>query len=94
MLAYKIWKCFNGWLVKFNRLLFGFVGKNTLRHTYGVGLVKKVRKRDEIFPLANLEFEGRTFPVPGNYDMYLKRIYGEYMEIPETTHTHHIIDNK
>ena len=94
VLAYKTWKCFNGWFVKFNRLLFGFIKKDTLRHTYGVGLVKKVRKRDEIFPLGSQEFEGKAFPVPGNYDMYLKRIYGDYMRIPENTRTHHIIDNK
>ena len=35
-----------------------------------------------IFPLKKLEFEGYYFPVPNNYDAYLKNIFGNYIELP------------
>lgn len=35
-----------------------------------------------IYPLKELEFEGRAFLVPNNYDAVLKAQYGDYMQIP------------
>ena len=37
------------------------------------------------------EFEGRTFRIPIGYDLYLKQIYGDYMQLPpkEKQVTHH-----
>lgn len=43
---------------------------------------RKRRKAEEIFPLADIEFEGHKFRAPRNCDAYLKRIYGNYMSIP------------
>ena len=40
--------------------------------------LKSIEKKD-IFPLKEVEFENLTFPVPYNYDKYLKEIYGDYM---------------
>ncbi|MFK2123769.1 hypothetical protein ACIXJZ_00740 [Bacteroides fragilis] len=35
-----------------------------------------------MFPLTTIEFEGRMFKVPGNYNLYLCNIYGDYMKLP------------
>jgi lipopolysaccharide cholinephosphotransferase len=46
------------------------------------GYKKETKKRDTIFPLGKLPFEGKEYYVPGNYDAYLKHHYGNYMELP------------
>lgn len=53
-----------------------------LRHTSGSCFTKKRYKKD-VFPLTKLNFEDYAFPVPGNYDAYLKKIYGAYMDLPD-----------
>ncbi len=42
-----------------------------------------LRNRDEIFPLKEMEFEGRSFPVPYDTDAVLRRIYGDYTQLPD-----------
>ena len=41
-----------------------------------------VMSETDIFPLRELEFEGEFFYVPQDYDTHLRRIYGDYMELP------------
>lgn len=41
------------------------------------------RHKEDIFPLATLEFEGHQMPVPGNYDKVLRDQYGDYMQLPD-----------
>jgi len=38
---------------------------------------------NEIFPLKKAEFEGYQFSVPNNYNEFLKKFYGNYMELPK-----------
>lgn len=64
------------------RFLFGWLPNNQLRHTYGSGYYNNVRYSEDIFPLATAVFENYSFPVPGNCDSYLRKIYGNYMELP------------
>ena len=51
-----------------------------------------------IFPLTTMSFEGLIFKVPNNPDIYLKRLYGNYMTLPpeskRETHTIKVILNK
>ena len=74
-IAYKfIFPCFSA---------LGKIGaRNQLRHVHGSYFVKP-RYSTDIFPLDNLKFEGLSFPVPWNYDNYLKNIYGDYMKLPD-----------
>lgn len=37
---------------------------------------------EEVFPLARYEFEGETFYGPKDANIFLKRCYGDYMQLP------------
>lgn len=37
---------------------------------------------DELFPLTKLKFEDIELCVPGKYDTVLRRVYGDYMQLP------------
>jgi lipopolysaccharide cholinephosphotransferase len=45
---------------------------------------RATQRRDVIFPLCKLAFEGRQYWAPGNWDKYLTHLYGDYMKIPPT----------
>ena len=38
--------------------------------------------KEELEPAVELQFENRTFKAPASYDLYLKRLYGDYMQLP------------
>ena len=40
----------------------------------------------DIFPLKEATFEGKSFFVPHDTDAYLRKIYGDYMAIPDEAH--------
>jgi lipopolysaccharide cholinephosphotransferase len=40
----------------------------------------------DLFPLVEVEFEGRKFFAPRDTDTYLRRLYGDYMAIPDADH--------
>lgn len=48
-----------------------------INNGYGI-----VHRKDSIFPLSTIEFEGKTFPAPHDPDAYLKDLYKDYMQIP------------
>ena len=41
-----------------------------------------MHRKDSVFPLGEIGFEGKRFSAPGNPDAYLKDLYRNYMDIP------------
>jgi lipopolysaccharide cholinephosphotransferase len=47
------------------------------------GYRKETHKYNEIYPLIKIPFEGNYYYVPNNFDLYLKKVYGDkYMKLP------------
>lgn len=53
---------------------------------------KYTYKKENIFPLREIEFEGHYFLCPNNYDAHLQSIYGDYMRIPPQDRRRQILD--
>ena len=97
--AYKIWRTstddnrslrqvrrifrFNKQLVyPLLRLLCKFLPDKTI--TSGMGIpFHNPRYAKVIFPLTTHQFEDKEFPVPYNADALLRRLYGDYMQLPD-----------
>ena len=41
-----------------------------INNGYGI-----MHRKDSVFPLSTITFEGKDFPAPGNVDAYLKDLY-------------------
>lgn len=54
----------------------------TYIYSYGVTVYPSQIEEKYIFPLKNIFFEGMEFPVASNPDAYLKKLFGNYMQIP------------
>ena len=54
---------------------------NKMAYSYGLNFHRH-RRYDEIFPLKTIEFEGRQLPCPNDTDTYLRRLFGDYMQVP------------
>ncbi len=67
-----------------SRYFSKFIPLRSLHHTYGSAPFWGKRYPEDIFPLGVLSFEGIDFPVPGDYDRYLRNIYGDYTKLPDT----------
>ena len=66
--------------------------RNSLMHDFGVPFYN-VRTPQEVFPLKLCSFEGYDFPAPANPDAYLRRIYGDWTQLPPESarHNHEIV---
>ena len=76
-------KSFFSIIVPILRVIDRIIPNKQLRHTYGCGWTNNVRNEKDIIPVTKCLFEGKAFPIPGNYDQYLHRIYGEYQTVPD-----------
>ncbi len=82
------------WVDLLNRLV---IRKNLTTYKYMAGIVSVIHGSKEKMPIEIyepkilLDFEGYKFWSPHNYDYYLKRLYGNYMELPpvEKRQSHH-----
>ncbi|MBQ9609877.1 MAG: LicD family protein [Lachnospiraceae bacterium] len=48
---------------------------------WGYGTQERINKNEFLTPIK-VEFEGKMFNAPSNYDEYLSGLYGNYMELP------------
>ena len=57
-------------------------------------LVKETLHISEFEPYTKLEFEGKRYPAIARYDDYLRRLFGDYMQLPpeEKRVSHHLYD--
>ncbi|MGN0035838.1 MAG: phosphorylcholine transferase LicD [Bacteroidaceae bacterium] len=65
------------WL--FERVCPMGVYMSNVLYNNGYGIM---HRKDVIFPLTTIEFEGRTFPAPADVDTYLRDLYKDYMAVP------------
>ncbi len=73
----------NKWLFPCLRALLSIFNFHFSIITSGMGIpFHNPRYMEEIFPLTTHLFEGHQFPVPGNADAHLRRIYGDYLQLP------------
>lgn len=57
-------------------------GSRRLRHTLP-SYFPKERNAADLMPLTEIEFEGHSFLAPRDTDAYLRRIYGDYTQLPD-----------
>ncbi len=48
----------------------------------GAGIERELVEREHFDDVIEMEFEGRMFYAPKGYDVYLKNLYGDYMQLP------------
>ena len=48
-----------------------------INNGYGI-----MHRKDSVFPLSTISFEGKLFAAPANPDAYLTDLYKNYMQIP------------
>lgn len=54
-----------------------FISNILINNGYGI-----MHRKDTVFPLSTIQFEGKYFQAPANPDCYLRDLYHNYMDIP------------
>lgn len=90
-LAYKLLKIYAGFFTKkyicrkLKKISLKY-NKNSTRELVSVfstyDYEKESMKQEWFLDTTELEFEGHLFTVPGEYEMVLKQLYGDYMKLP------------
>lgn len=61
--------------------------KSYCYHSYGSWFMSR-RVKSEMIPTTEITFENKKYAAPNDYDAYLKRIYGDYMQLPDSAQQH------
>ncbi len=80
-IAYLIWIPANI-MVGTVRLLTKIIKPKTLGRVFGWTCTYTMVDEADILPCKPIVFEGHTFPGPNKPDVVLRKIYGDYMQIP------------
>jgi lipopolysaccharide cholinephosphotransferase len=76
-------KFFNSLHFKLHLLFNKFNTKYISFFSARYGYKRETHKYSELFPLSKVSFEGNEYNAPGNWDLFLKELYGNnYMELP------------
>lgn len=54
-----------------------YISNILINNGYGI-----MHRKDSVFPLGTITFEGKAFCAPANPDAYLKDLFNDYMQIP------------
>lgn len=71
-----------GLLIPFCRLVGYLHPKKRYYLELGSGFYDNYFELEDVFPLTTMKFEGVEFPVPGNTDAYLTKLYGDWRKLP------------
>ncbi|OCL95927.1 LicD family protein [Aliarcobacter thereius] len=87
---------FNNIRYLFEKLFNTISKKEYITNTYGAYGIREVSPKYIFSDRILLEFENRKYWAPKEYDLYLKKIYGDYMVLPDESkrignHIHKII---
>ncbi|PAF41511.1 LicD family protein [Helicobacter sp. 11S02596-1] len=91
----NLWINFLKWLYKYKIAKFPFDDKNSELLGNIVQMeypsMQCLYPKSVIYPLSEVSFEGHTFKAPADTDMYLREMYGDYMQLPpEEERTGHL----
>ena len=83
------------WIWNFNRavsfpmlrLISKLCWKCGWRNTLGTSYLRPRDKKD-ILPLTEMVFEGKRYPVPHDADAMLRKLYGDYLKLPDLNNLH------
>lgn len=83
----KIYKVCNNFVFPVLRFLAWFCPTKELRYSPGIPYPNTIIP-EETFPTTRMEFDGHQFSVPKDCDAYLRRKFGNYMQLPDLDSIH------
>ena len=79
-------------LYRFTKLILSFLNifakRDEIHYSPGQGAESHYMRLIDIYPVKYMEFENYYLPIPNNYDSFLRRIFGDYMKLPQDLHFH------